>query len=85
MHSQGASSIPIEDLMLASLDSCAPGSVFRLTENDLVRIIEDLIKTMPGNFELRDSGGINQLYLLADINPLSILRKYYDLPISEVA
>lgn len=85
MHSQGASSIPIEDLMLASIDSCAPGSIFRLTENDLVRIIEDLIKTMPENFELRDSGGINQLYLLADINPLALLRKYYDLPISEVA
>jgi hypothetical protein len=85
MNSQGAGSIPIEDLMLATLDRCAPGSVFRLSENDLVRIIEDLIKTMPRNFELRDSGGINQLYLLSDINPVALLRMYYDLPNSEEA
>ena len=85
MQSRGASSIPIEDLMFANLDSCAPGSVFRLTENDLVRIIEDLIKTMPGDFELRDSGGINQLYLLAEPSPLALLRKYYDRSNSEVA
>jgi len=85
MHSLGASSIPIEDLMFASSDCCAPGSVFRLTENDLVRMIEDLNKSMPGNFELRDSGGINQLYLLVELDPLTLLRKYYDLPSSEMA
>ena len=81
--SLAVSSIPIEDLMFSQLGSCAPGSVFRLSENSLIRTIEELIIAIPNTLELRDSGGTNQLYLLRRLDPLDLLKNYYKMPLCE--
>ena len=69
--------LPIENLMYSSESYPAVGSVFRLSENALLKHLEMLIREMPGYFELRETAGIHQLYQLKDINPLKMLEKHY--------
>ena len=69
--------LPIEDLMYCNEGYAAPGSIFRLTENSLVKMLEDLTVLMPGVFEIRESSGIHQLFLLSDLAPMSLIESYY--------
>ena len=70
-------SIPLDDLMYARDDFTAVGAVFRLSENALIKKIEDLVKLSPGMFEIRDTAGIYQLYLLQETAPEEMLHKHY--------
>jgi len=70
-------SIPIEELMYSRGDYPAPGSIFRLTENDLITKLEQLVHFVPGVFEIRETAGIHQLYLLRDESPTDFLSKHY--------
>lgn len=70
--------IPIEELMFAREDYPAPGSVFRMTENALITKIEQLVQYIPSIFDVRETAGIHQLYLVNnEINPIDFLQKHY--------
>ena len=77
MAARTLSSIPIEDLMYSRGDYPAPGSIFRLTENDLVSKLEELSGYIPGRFEIRETAGIHQLYQLREIAASEFLAKHY--------
>jgi len=69
--------IPIEDLMYTRNDFPALGSIFRLTENDLLTKLEKLIHYIPGVFEIRETAGIHQLYRINDVDPFEYLKAHY--------
>ena len=69
--------LPIEDLMYSRDNFPAPGSVFRLTENCLVTLLEKLVDYIPGVFEIRDTAGQHQLYKREEINALKFIEKHY--------
>ena len=85
MQSKNITSIPLEELMYSRDDFVALGSVFRLTENDLITKLECLIRDNSGYFEIRETAGIHQLYLLKKITPIEWLQKYYEPENKEVA
>lgn len=70
-------SIPIEELMYSRVDYPAPGSIFRLTENDLVTKLEELTNYVPGVFDIRETAGIHQLYKLRALPSNEFLTKHY--------
>ena len=74
MKSRKQNILPIEDLMYSREGFSAPGSVFRLSENSFIRKLEQLAQLMPGAFEIRESSGIHQLFLLEDIQHFLPLR-----------
>ncbi|WP_260291225.1 DUF4007 family protein [Sedimenticola hydrogenitrophicus] len=74
----GASELPIEDLMYSKAGHPSPGAIFRLTENALLTKLEKLVTAIPGIFEVRESAGIHQVYLLGDgIDPMGYLAYHY--------
>lgn len=73
----GATNLPIERLMRSDGVLAAPGSVFRLTEECLIAKLEEMIASYPDVFNLRESAGIHQLYLLKKLEPISLLRRHY--------
>jgi hypothetical protein len=85
MQQRGIKSIPIEELMYSRNDYCAPGAVFRLTENDLITKLENLVNYIPGILDIRDTAGIHQLFLLKEISAEEFLNKHYELACAEVA
>jgi hypothetical protein len=70
-------SMPLDDLMYSRDDYTTVGAVFRLTENALIKKLEDLTAIMPGIIEIRDTAGIYQLYLLQDKAAEDLLHDYY--------
>jgi hypothetical protein len=77
MNFKGLQSLPLDDLMYSRDDYTAIGAVFRLSENALIKKLEDLIEAIPGVFEIRDTAGIYQLYLLQAKEPEDMLHNYY--------
>jgi hypothetical protein len=70
--------LPIEDLMYCNADFAAPGSVFRLTENEFIRKLEQLAQSLPNSLEIRESSGIHQVFLLdEDLTLLDFISRYY--------
>ncbi len=69
----------VEELMYSKVWMASPGAVFRLSENSLITKLEELSQAFPENFELRETAGIHQFYILESITPESILEKYYDI------
>ena len=55
----------------------ALGSVFRLTESDLVTKLENMIAFIPGKYEIRETAGIHQLYKLNKVDALDYLEIHY--------
>jgi len=70
--------LPIDRLLHSDGYLAAPGSVFRLTEECLLAKMEAMIALLPGRFELRQTAGIHQLYRIAPVSSLDILRHYYE-------
>ena len=68
--------MPIRDFLFAE-DGPSLGSIFRLTEGAIDRHLEAVVQRWPGNFELRETAGIHQLYLLKPLSKLSVLKKHY--------
>lgn len=85
MEQRDIKSIPIEELMYSRNSYCAPGAVFRLTENDLVTKLENLINYIPGVFDIRDTAGIHQLFLLHKVPAMDFLRAHYTRESAEAA
>ena len=69
--------IAIRDLMYSDTSRCAPGAVFRMTEEGLVRKLEELRESSPADFRLDRTAGVYQLYNLRPADPLEILEDRY--------
>lgn len=76
--------IPIEDFMYSKDNYPAIGSVFRLTENDLVSKLEKLVDYIPGIFDIRDTAGQHQLYLSEEIDAIEFVIEHYE-PSKDIA
>jgi len=75
---KGSKSIPIEDLMYSRDEYPALGSIFRLTEMDLLAKLEKLVSYIPDVFAINETAGIHQLYKLSDhINPMIYIERTY--------
>jgi len=70
--------IPIENLMYSKDGNVAPGLVFRLSEIGLLTKLEQLISYIPGVYEIRETAGIHQMYMITPINALNYLKKHYE-------
>lgn len=77
MQAMEIQQLPIEDLMYAKNGYPAPGAVFRLTESALLTKLERLVHLLPGVYEMRETAGIHQLYLLEDVKPQAYLDHHY--------
>lgn len=78
-------SLPIEDIMYSRDTYSAPGSVFRLTESALLKKLEMLVQAASDIFEIRESAGVHQLYLLAELEPHELLGRHYEKSLGEKA
>lgn len=74
---KGTRAIPIEDFMYSKDNYPAIGSVFRLTESDLVAKLERLVNYIPGVFDIRDTAGQHQLYLSGAANAMTFIIEHY--------
>ena len=77
MQQRNIVTIPIEELMYSRNDYAAPGSVFRLTEIDLITKLEQMVTYLPGHYEIRETAGIHQFYQVKEVDPLDYVRKHY--------
>ena len=77
MQQKSSTTIPIEELMYSRDDFATAGSVFRLTEMDLITKLELMLDYLPGRFELRDTAGLHQLYKIKDVDPLDYIKRHY--------
>ena len=73
----GVDQLPVEQLMYSDHEHCAPGAVFRLTENGLTNKLEDLCELYPESLQLNRTAGVYQLYKLSRFEPLDILEAHY--------
>ncbi len=85
MAARNLRAIPIGELMYSQRGYAAPGAVFRLTESDLVTKLEQLVSLAPGDFELRETAGLHQLFAVSAPSALGYLRRYYSGPTRELA
>jgi hypothetical protein len=70
-------SVPIRRLMHGEGVLPALGSVFRLTEDALVAKLEEFIEWRPGYFDLRETAGMHQVYLLKPVESSEVLDWHY--------
>ncbi|MBV2089317.1 MAG: DUF4007 family protein [Candidatus Thiodiazotropha sp. (ex Ctena orbiculata)] len=73
----GVKELPIEDLMYSKDGYPSPGATFRLTENALITKLERMMHEAPGVFEIRETAGIHQIYLLEKVDPKFFLKRHY--------
>lgn len=70
--------LPISELMYGIKNGVAIGSVFRLTEGELLAKLERLVEKFPTVFTINETAGINQLYREdKSIISLTFLENYY--------
>ena len=70
-------SVPIEELMYSDNERISLGGIFRLTESEFVARLERICAMYPGQYEMRDTAGISQLYILSKPEPLECLVEHY--------
>lgn len=73
------SQLPIESLLHTRDGWPSPGTIFRLTENGLLAKLEELVSLAPGQWDLRETAGLHQLYRLEDCSPMKALERHYSL------
>ena len=71
--------VPIEELMYSKISVASPGAIFRLSENALITKLEELSQNFPENFEVRETAGIHQFYVLEGVAPAEMLDNYYSI------
>ena len=77
MNERSMKAMPLDDLMYSRAEFPAPGSIFRLTENDLITKLEQLVMKYPKTFEIRETAGVHQLYLMHAMSPEQLLEDHY--------
>ena len=75
----GAEQLPVEQLMYSDQEHCAPGAVFRLTENGLADKLEALCQAYPSVLQLNRTAGSYQLYKNGRLEPQCILEAHYNM------
>ena len=73
----GQEQLPVEQLMYSDQEHCAPGSVFRLTENGLTDKLEALCDAYPDSLQLNRTAGLYQLYKKGPLEGIGILADHY--------
>ncbi|MDE0349758.1 MAG: DUF4007 family protein [Gammaproteobacteria bacterium] len=71
------SQIAVSDLMYSDRARCAPGAIFRMTEEGLVSKLEELCVAAPNDYRLDRSVGAHHLYALRTVDPLAVLADHY--------
>lgn len=69
--------LPIESFIYPKEQSISINGIFRLSENALISLLENLVQEYPSNFELRETAGLHQLYILEKIDSYLILENHY--------
>lgn len=69
--------LAITDLMYSDKEHCAPGAVFRMTEDGLVSKLEALCEEYPHALRLDRTAGIFQLFQIVPLDSLEILKSRY--------
>ena len=64
-------------VMLSRGEYPAPGAVFRLTEQELLSKLESLQSLMPQAFQLNDTAGLHQLFMLKKVEPMDMIEPHY--------
>ncbi|MCY4641129.1 MAG: DUF4007 family protein [Gammaproteobacteria bacterium] len=79
MQARGMTSLPLEKLMYSRDQFVSPGTIFRLTEADLIAKLEHMTEYMPNQFTINETAGIHQLYRLVEneVDPLQYLGQHY--------
>ncbi len=77
MQHKKVTSIPIEELLYSRDEYAAPGSVFRLTETDLITKLEQMVYAVKGMYEIRETAGIHQLYMMTEVVAEDYLKYHY--------
>jgi len=72
-----SASVPIEELMYSENGKISLGGVFRLTESEFVARLERICAQYPESYEIRDTAGISQLYILSQPKALDSLMAHY--------
>ena len=81
----GKDQLPVQQLMYSDQEHCAPGSIFRLTENGLTDKLEALCETYPNSLQLNRTAGLYQLYKTGPFEGLHILEDHYGAATSKTA
>ena len=74
---QNTPTMRLDELMQSRADLPAVGSIFRLSEPGLLAKLEELVEEFPGEFELRETAGLQQLYKVGSITALDVLDRHY--------
>ena len=61
----------------------SPGQAFKLDENTLIALMEDLEKITRGKVALDETAGLKQIYRRQEIDALKLLRGYYAMEASK--
>ena len=73
----GTEHLAIEQLMYSDKKLCAPGAVFRMTEDGLIHKLEALCHAFPNAFSIGRTAGVYQVYRHDKLNLLTILGSHY--------
>lgn len=65
--------LAIQDLMYSDQSRCAPGAVFRMTEEGLLRKLDELCEETSGGYDLDRTAGAYNLYRRHRSEPLRVL------------
>ena len=68
-------SLSFSDLMYAL---SSPGRVFRLDEDTMTTYLENLGKITDGALQYDETAGLKQVYRHRDLNPMELLKRYYE-------
>ena len=79
----GAEQLPVERLMYSDQGHCAPGAVFRMTEDGLTDKLDALCAANPESLRLDRTAGVYQLYKIGPFEPQLLLKDYYGAPRSK--
>jgi hypothetical protein len=71
--------LPVDELMYGQSEFPAIGAVFRLTEQGLLAKLEELVRLLPGFYQLNETAGVHQLYQLQPVDPMMYLERHYAL------
>lgn len=69
--------LDIGELMYSGSEHCAPGAVFRMTEEGLITKLEALCEAYPQVLRLDRTAGVFQLYRLGPLDSVAILKERY--------
>ena len=75
----GVREVPLEKLAYSQNGQPTIGTVFRLSENGLLQLVEKTMDYIPGVFRYRESAGLRQVYFVQeDFLPLNYLERHYE-------